>query len=100
MVSAGSIKLVRLTLVNKSEFDMAVRLSGKEDENLFYYLRIPAGETGIFTIVPAVYQMTPYYLELWDPVYGDSCSDPGSKTLYAQRNIRITFHSCDETIPR
>ena len=75
-------------------------MTGQEDENLFYYLRIPAGESGVFTIVPAVYKMTPYYLELWDPVYGDTCSDPGSKTLYAQRNIRLTFHSCQKTIPR
>lgn len=99
--SSQPIKLHRLTLVNKSGLPIEVRLTGENVEN-YYYLRIPTGDREhpveqVFTIVPDTYKMQPYYIELWDPVYGYSCEGAGSKTLYAYRNLKITFLECDIT---
>jgi hypothetical protein len=98
-------RLVRLTIVNKSGLPLEIRLTNEDDSNIFYYLRLDEGDRSypvekIFTIIPGNYQMQPYYIELWDPVYGDSCSDPGSQTLYAEHNIRITILECDYSVPR
>ena len=98
------IRLVRLTIVNKSGLPLEIRLTG-EDTDTSYYLRIESGDgllpiEKVFTIIPGTYQMQPYYIELWDPVYGSSCSQPGSETLFAMRNIRVTILECDYTVPR
>jgi hypothetical protein len=100
LISANTrpVNLVRLTIINKSGLPMEIKLTGEDDEN-FYYLHIPEGDRElpsetIFTIVPDIYKMQPYYIELWDPVYGYSCGGAGAKTLYAARNIRITFLEC------
>jgi hypothetical protein len=99
--SAPSPKLVRLTIVNKTGLPLEIKLTGECEDN-FYYLRIPEGDRVFpaqetFTITPDIYKMQPYYIELWDPVYGYSCGDAGSKTLYASRNIQVTFLECDVT---
>jgi hypothetical protein len=99
------IRLVRLTIVNKSGLPLEIRLTSEEDSNIFYYLRVDEGDRSkpaekVFTILAGRYQMQPYYIELWDPVYGYSCSQPGSQTLYAERNIKVTILECDYTIPR
>lgn len=99
------IRLVRLTIVNKSGFPLEIRLTNEEDSNIFYYLRIDEGDRSnptekVFTITPGRYQMQPYYIELWDPVYGYSCGQPGSQILYAERNIRIIILECNYSVPR
>ena len=99
--SPAAAKLVRLTIVNKSGLPLEIKLTGENVEN-FYYLRIPAGDrvspTEVeFTIARDTYQMQPYYIELWDPVYGASCGGAGSKTMLAFRSIRVTFLECDYT---
>ena len=100
LATAGqpSIKLVRLTIVNKSGMDIEVRLTGEIETN-FYYLRIPAGDRAlpterVFTIIPDKYHMQAYYIELWDPVYGATCGNAPTETYYATRNTRITFLEC------
>ena len=95
--------LYRLTIINKSGMEMAISLIGEDDNNI-YFLRVPAGDRRsptetIFTIVPDTYSIKPYYIEPWDPVYGYTCSDPGAKTLIAERNMRLTFTECNY-IPR
>lgn len=99
--SLKSIKLVRLTIVNKSGLPLEIKLTGENVEN-FYYLRIPTGDRTlpteeIFTIARDTYQVQPYYIELWDPVYGYSCGGAGSRTLYAYHNIKITFLECNNS---
>ena len=91
-------KLFRLTIVNKSEMDMAYHLLNIDGES-FYYLKVPAGSREaptekVFTIEPGVYMLRPYYIETWDPVYGVKCGGAGSKLLIVARNIRITFLKC------
>ena len=99
--SSSYTKLYRLTIINKSGMDLAISLLGEDDNNQ-YYLRVPSGDRRsptetTFTIVPDTYSIKPYYLEPWDPVYGYTCSDPGAKTLVAERNMRLTFTECDYT---
>jgi hypothetical protein len=99
LMGAENTRLVRLTIVNKSDLPMEIQLSGTNVEN-FYYLRVPDGDRThpsetVFTIVPDEYRMHPYYVQIWDPVYGAVCGNPAAKTLYAVRNIRITFLECD-----
>jgi hypothetical protein len=42
--------------------------------------------------------MQVYYKELWDPVYGYSCSAK-STTIDATRNVRVVISECDWTPP-
>ena len=96
-----SIKLVRLTIVNKSGLKLEVRLTGDCEINQ-YYLHVPEGNRqspyhAIFTIIPDRYVVQPYYIELWDPVYGYSCSTPSSQTIDIKRNMRIVIVECDRT---
>ena len=100
--SALPIRLVRLTIVNKSGLPLEIRLTG-ENTDTSYYLRVGEGDgqlpaESVFTIVPGTYKMEPYYIELWDPVYGYSCGEAGSKTLEADHNIKVTFRECNRTI--
>ena len=100
--SALPIRLVRLTIVNKSGLPLEIRLTGDETDTS-YYLRVKEGDgqfpaESVFTIVPGTYKMEPYYIELWDPVYGPSCAEAGSKTLEAKGNLKVTFRECNRTI--
>jgi len=94
-------KLVRLTIINKSTFDLEIGLTGQEYEQM-YTLRVPEGdkdspEEKVFTIVPDVYRFIPYYVEYWDPVYGRQCNTvPSIKDLTRQTQI-IMFH-CNDMI--
>lgn len=96
-------KLLRLTIINKSGMELEIKLTGSEDEN-FYVLRVPAGERNdptekVFTVAPDTYQIDPYYVELWDPVYGSSCGSSSQRTLAITRKTRITFFECTARLP-
>ena len=103
--SSIPVKMIQLTIINKSGMPMEFRLEGVNDDfDFFYYLRVPKGDRvnpaqETFTIYQGEYTMQPYYIELWDPVYGYVCDNTGSKTLYAFRNIRVIFIECDLTVP-
>jgi len=91
-------KLARLTIINKSGLPVEIKLTGTVIQN-FYYLRIPTGDRvapteKVFTIARDKYRMQTYYIELWDPIYGYRCEGK-SGTLYAYRNLRITYLECD-----
>jgi len=66
-----------LTIVNRSNSDVALSLVGEDDDNQ-YYFTIPAADLSNsalkeFTITSGTYTSTLYYLDLWDPVHGYSC---------------------------
>lgn len=87
-----------LTVINKSGLAVEISLSGAELENT-YYLRVPAGDrtaptVKTFEIVRDQYTSTLYYVELWDPVYGYSCSRD-SQRLDLTRNVRVVVTECD-----
>lgn len=97
-----SIRLARLTIVNKSGLDIEISLTGEEEEN-FYYLRVPEGDRTfptkrVFTIIPDTYASQLYYVELWDPVYGYGC-DSKSQTLDIIGNMRVVILECERIPP-
>lgn len=94
------VRLVRFTVVNKSGRVLEIRMTGSCDEN-FYYLHVPKGtrlwpQVSTFTVIPDEYSTQTHYVELWDPVYGPSCSDK-SLSLDLNRNIRMLVLECDRT---
>ena len=101
------IRLVRLTIANKSGLDIEVELTGsfyEDDEDYHYYLRVPEGSRSspterVFTILPDKYKMSVYYVELWDPVYGTKCSGSSSQTVDATRNVKVVVSKCTWTPP-
>jgi hypothetical protein len=126
---AGAGRLVRLIIVNKSGLPVEVQLTGlgltglgpkglgpkglkgltliessTDIEEHSYYLRIPKGDRlapteKSFTIVPDYYAVQPYYIELWDPVYGSTCSALGAQTLDINRNIKVFILECNRRVP-
>jgi len=101
-LGARPLALKRLTIVNKSGLDIEIRLTGIDFENN-YYLRIPAGDRTIptervFTLARDQYNSTLYYIELWDPVYGYSCSSK-DQSLDLRRNVKVLVTECNRTFP-
>lgn len=95
------VDTIRLTLVNKSEKEIAVQLidGDYQDYDYIYYFKIPGGSRQFptekyFDIVPGRYNMQVYYLETYDPVYGFSCTQEFPVTLIARKNMRITIPEC------
>lgn len=104
LISGKADPLMRLTIVNKSGQDIAVRLL-KEDRSRFYYLKVPTGEDGapnvvMFTVVKDAYRMRVIYFSKEDPLTGYECTtESRSAALIATRNIRVTVTSCS-ILPR
>ena len=74
VVAADNGKLVRLTVINKSGYELGIRLVGEDPVVDFYYLTVPEGDrsdptTEIFTLPPMEYNMVAEYIETYDPVY-------------------------------
>ncbi len=95
-------KLFRLTIVNKTGLPLEISLMGTDNDEI-YYLRLPEGdrtapEERVFTILPGEYLLRPYYIEIWDPVYGVSCGVIPPNRLIMTRNIRIVFLPCDQIV--
>ncbi len=93
-------RLVRLTVTNKSGRAIEMRLSGSCLEE-FYYLRIPEGDRFspaemVFTVTPDIYISSVYYVELWDPVYGNQCSMKG-QSLDVRHNVHLIVFECEST---
>lgn len=115
LASGGSdgIRLVRFTVINKSGMELEVRLSStcvylkslgvKVSDCPWYYLHVPAGDRVapaemVFTIVREIYSAQVNYMEMWDPVYGYSCSSNGA-TVQATSNARLVVLECDRRAP-
>ncbi len=95
LISAKSVRTVRLTVINKSGLPVEVRLTGTYYEET-YYLRVPEGDRdhaseAHIDVLPDDYSMQVFYKEYWDPVYGYDCSEGG-------KNIKLT-HSSKAHIP-
>ena len=105
------IDTIRLTIINKSEMDIAVQLRAKQVEYAaskektdlkFYYLPVAEGDRTAptvksFDIEKDTYGMQLYYIETWDPVYGFKCEQPVPNAMMANRDLRIIVLPCDET---
>lgn len=110
LISAKSppVRLVRLTVVNKSGMDIELSLTGTMPCDEYcnvtsYFLRVSEGTRQEptekdFTVIADVYQMNAYFVELWDPVYGSSCENRQSK-VDITHNTRVIVFECDITPP-
>jgi hypothetical protein len=105
LVSAGPGYqwLVELTVINKSGMAIEISMQDEDQENI-YYLRIPQGDRTnptekTYTVVRATYSATLYYVELWDPVYGYSCSSK-SQSINAQHKVQVVVFPCNMTIAK
>lgn len=95
-----SWSLVKLTIVNQANIPIAIQLINERDE-LFYYLNVPSGDRDTpmektFTITPALYEMTVYYLETYDPVYHyPRCGGAAQRAILSmQHSNRVLIKSC------
>lgn len=100
---------IRLTVINKAEMDVAIRLTSESYELAnskeiidgdFYYLTILEGSRDepnvkAFDIQKNDYVMQLFYLETYDPVYGYKCETPKINLIVARRNIRLVVLPCD-----
>jgi hypothetical protein len=97
--SSKNVDLVRFTVVNQSPFPLGISLTGLFTEST-YYLHVPEGDPEFpvertFTIARDEYQMQVYYIDLWDPVYGYTCTTGQGGTLNAMKNNTITVKHCN-----
>jgi hypothetical protein len=84
-------KLVRLYIINKSGFDVYMKLEGSDVTGAFYYLTVPAGSRDdptvkVFTIFSDLYTRTTWQC--------DGLKSSG--TLVVDGNLRLTFLPCGE----
>lgn len=91
--------LVRFTVINESPFPLGISLTGTFTETI-YYLNVPEGDPEFpvektFTIARDEYQMVVYYIDLWDPVYGYTCTTGPGGMLNAMKNSTITVKHCN-----
>ncbi len=106
LAMSGSVRLIRMTIINKSGLDVEIELTGSCEENTdyyHYYLRVSEGDRRsptemVFTVFPDIYKMSVYYVELWDPVYGTDCSSR-SQTVDATHNVKVVVSECTWTPP-
>lgn len=102
LISAKSVKTVRLTVINKSGLPVEISLTGRYLENT-YYVRVPEGDKlfpaeKVVDLIPDMYTMSIFYIELWDPVYGYDCTQ-GGKSVEILQSTRLTFLGCTYTAP-
>lgn len=89
LMAAVPTKMVRLTIINKSDYDVFMKLTGSAVTEAFYYLTVPTGSTDaptikVFTVLSDVYDR-----ETWQ------CGGIRSAgNLVVTGNIRLTFTPC------
>jgi hypothetical protein len=97
MASGPTLRVVTLTVINKSGNEVMIKLEGSDIGKQFYYLTIPAGNknwptTEVFTVLEDVYKRTTWYGE------GDVAQCVGlssSGWLVMDRNNRLVFTPCN-----
>lgn len=105
IVAADTVRLVRLTIVNKSGYQAFINLNGV-DLGQQYYLTIPKGtkdypETNVYTILPDVYKWNITY----SLVDGDLVIPIGEEyrelNIFGQLKVNLLaptfyYNNCDE----
>jgi hypothetical protein len=91
LMAAIPTTIVRLTIINKSGYDVYMKLEGSAVTQGFYYLTVPAGDRDVptvkvFTIMTDLYSRTTW-----------QCNGAKSTgTLIVDGNLRLTFTPCGE----
>ena len=96
MASGPSLRIVRLTVINKSGNEVMIKLEGSDMGKQFYYLTIPAGSKDwphveVFTVLEDVYDRTTWYGE---GAVAACVGASSSGKLIMDRNNRLTFTDC------
>jgi hypothetical protein len=113
MGGSDPVELIRFTIINKSESDIAIQLSAvpkvccNESDTVqgeFYYLPVEEGSkekptVKEYHIAKDTYRMQLFFLSTYDPVYGYKCDPTVPNALSAGRNLRLVVLPCNE-IPR
>lgn len=91
LMAAIPTKIMRLTIINKSGYNVNIQLKGSTATNAFYYLTIPAGTRDepmvkVFTIMSDAYNRTTWQC--------DGLRSRGALTV--DGNIRLTFMPCGD----
>jgi len=91
LMAAIPTTVVRLTIINKSGYDVYMKLEGSAVTEAFYYLTVPSGDRDVptvkvFTVMSDLYKRTTW-----------QCGGAKSSgTLIVDGNIRLTFTPCGE----
>ncbi len=91
LMAAVPTKMVRLTVINKSGYDVYIKLTGSAVTDAFYYLTIPSGDRDAPTIKVFTIMSDLYDRETWQC---DGVKSSG--ILIVDGNIRLTFTPCGE----
>jgi len=91
LVAAIPTKMMRLTIINKSGYDVYMKLEGSAVTDAYYYLTVPSGDRDepvikVFTVMSDVYSRT-----TWQCGGLESSGD-----LVVDQQIRLTFLPCGE----
>jgi len=91
LVAAIPTKMMRLTIINKSGYDVYMKLEGSPVTEGYYYLTVPAGDRDepmikVFTVQGDLYKRT-----TWQCGGLENTGD-----LVVDGNIRLTFLPCAE----
>ena len=90
LVAAIPTKTVRLVVINKSGYDVYIKLEGSALTQAFYYLSIPAGEADLPTIKIFTIMVDYYTRTTWQ------CGGAQSTGAFlVASNTRLTFTPCD-----
>ena len=94
LMAAAPLRLVRLTVINKSGHTIYMKLEGLKSEQ-FYYLTIPKGtksspNESTYTLVQDVYDRTTWY----GPGDGDCEGWKTTGELFMTKHIKINFIPC------
>ena len=95
LMAAIPTTIVRLTIVNKSGYDVYMKLEGSGITEAFYYLTVPSGTRDepvvkVFTVMSDLYKRTTW-----------QCNGlKSSGSLLMQANTRLTFTPCGEKVDR
>jgi len=91
MMAAIPTTMVRLTMINKSGFDVYMKLEGSAVTEAFYYLTVPSGDRDVPTIKVFTVMVDVYKRTTWQ------CNGlQSSGNLLVDGNIRLTFTPCGE----
>ncbi len=89
LVAAIPTKMVRLTVINKSGYDVFIKLEGSKLTEAFYYLTIPAGTQDVPTVKIFTILVDYYTRTTWQ------CNGlQSSGNLFVDGNLRLTFIPC------
>lgn len=94
LMAAVPTKMVRLTIINKSEYDVYIKLEGSAVTEAFYYLTIPSGtrdepSVKVFTVMSDLYTRTTWQCDGFRT----------SGQLLVMSNTRLVFTPCGQFLP-